>query len=251
MNSLSKPKILYIDVESSPNITYGFSLWDYTKPAMIIKERAILTFAWKWAGEKNINVIKTSEFQDLKKFDPFNDKGIVAEIGKLISQADYVVGHYSDKFDMRLIRARTLINGLPPIPPVATVDTYKLAKKYFHLNANRLDYLGKLLGFGGKLHTGWDLWQSCAEGDLKALNKMAIYNKRDVDLLEKVFNALKPHVQSNINYALFGKLEHIECPHCGSNQVQKRGTIVNRVTKRQRYACMKCATWFSGKFKEE
>lgn len=248
---INEPRILMIDCESSPNITYGFSLWDYTKPNMIIKERTILTFSWKWLGEKEVHVITSAQFQKGKKWDPYNDKGIVAEIGKLIGQADYVVGHYSDKFDMRLIRARTLINGLPPIPPVATVDTYKLAKKYFHLNANRLDYLGKLLGFGGKIGTTWQLWQDCAEGDLKALKKMATYNKRDVDLLEKVFIALKPHVQSNINYALFGNNDHIKCPHCGGNHIQKRGTLVNRVTKRQRFACRDCGTWFSGKMEKE
>lgn len=245
-----KPKILQIDIESGCNIQYGYNLWDYTKPNMIIKERAILTFAWKWYGEKKVNVVTSAQFQK-GKFDPYNDKGITEFIGSLIREADYVVGHYSDKFDMRLIRARTLINGLTPIPPVATIDTYKMAKKYFHLNANRLDYLGKLLGFGGKLHTGWELWQSCLEGDLKALDKMAKYNKRDVELLEKVFIRLLPHCQTALNHALFTKSEFAQCPHCGSHHVQKRGTIVNRITKRLRLHCQDCGTWSSIKYKEE
>jgi DNA polymerase III epsilon subunit-like protein len=243
------PKVLLLDVESLPNIMYGFDLWNGSKPSMLIKERAIVTFAYKWVGEKSVHVVTTHDFQK-GKYDPYNDKGIVEFIGKLITDADYVVGHYSDKFDMRLIRARTLINNLPPLPPVATIDTYKLAKKYFYLNANRLDYLGKLLGLGGKIGTSWTLWQDCAEGCTKALKKMAIYNKRDVDLLEKVLNKLKPYVQSPLNHGLFDSSGYAVCPHCGSKELQKRGTIVSRLAKRQRVHCQKCGSWSSIKLKE-
>jgi hypothetical protein len=248
---MTKPKVLLLDVESLPNIQYGYDLWNGSKPAMIIKERAIVTFAYKWLGEKQTKVITSADYQPITKsgWNPYNDKRLVEEIGKIINQADYVVAHYGDKFDMRIIRARTLINGLPSIAPVPTMDTYKLAKKYFNLNANRLDYLGKLLGFGGKLHTGWELWQSCAEGDLKALDKMARYNKRDVDLLEKVFLKLLPHTQSNLNYKLFS--DRAGCPHCGSTKLQKRGTIVNRLTKRIRMHCQDCGSWSSVKMEKE
>lgn len=246
---MTKPKVLLLDVETSPNVMYGFNLYDYTKPNMLIKERTILTFSYKWLGEKKTHVITSADYQPANKWDPYNDKRIVEEIGKLINQADYVVGHYGDKFDMRIIRARTLINGLPAIGPVATLDTYKLAKKYFNLNANRLDYLGRLLGFGGKLHTGWELWQSCAEGDVKALDKMARYNKRDVDLLEKVFLKILPHTQSNLNHKLFS--DKVGCPHCGSTKLQKRGTIVNRLTKRIRMHCQDCGSWSSVKMEKE
>lgn len=246
----NKPKVLFLDVESLPNISYGFNLYDYTKPNMIIKEGTIISFAWKWAGEKSVQVKTVYDFQCTKK-DPYNDKGLMEFISGIINEADYVVGHYSDKFDMRKIRMRLAVNGLPSLGPVSTIDTYKLAKKYFLFNANRLDYLGKLLGCGGKISTNWQLWEDCAKGDEKAMQKMADYNKRDVDLLEKVFHKLLPYCSTNLNQKLFSDKEGPICETCGSSNLQKRGTVVNRVTKKQRLYCKDCGSWHSVKITKE
>ncbi len=238
---MTKPKILVLDIESLPNITYAFDLFSYKKPDMIIKEKAIITFSYKWLNEKEIYVIKGNPA------DPYNDKELVRQILDIINEADYIVAHFGDKFDMPFIRSRALINGLPPLGPVNQIDTYKLVKKYFHLNAKRLDYLGHILGVGRKNHTSWKLWEQCAEGNKKAINEMARYNMQDVILLEKVFNKIKTHVDSRLNHALFTDNEAPVCRCCGSTKVQKRGTIVNAVTKRQRYQCQAkgCGAWFS------
>jgi hypothetical protein len=249
MKKENKPKILYIDIETLANVTYAFNLYDYKKPNMIIKEKSIITFAYKWAGEKTTKVVTALDFQGTKK-DPYNDKGLVEFITGVLNEADYVVGHYSDKFDMRFIRARALINNCIAPAPVATIDTYKLAKKYFHLNANRLDYIGKLLGLGGKSKSGWDLWEKSAQGDLEAIKKMAAYNKRDVELLEAVFLKMLPHVESNLNQRLFTDKTTSVCHNCGSDKIQKRGTIVNKLTKRQRYFCTSCGSWHSEKMEK-
>lgn len=246
---MAKPKVLYIDIETLPNITYAYNLYDYKNPQMIIKEKSIITFAYKWNNSKT-KVVTALDFQGTKK-DPYDDKGLVEFINSVIEEADYVVAHYGDKFDMRFIRSRSLINGLVATPPVSTIDTYKLAKKYFHLNANRLDYLGKLLGLGGKAKSGWELWEKSAKGDLEAIAKMAAYNKRDVDLLEAVFLKMLPHVESNLNQKLFSETGLCVCRNCGSKHLQKRGTIVNRLTKRQRYFCVDCGSWHSEKMDKE
>lgn len=245
----SKPKILYLDIETLANVCYAFNLYDYKKPNMIIKEKAIITFAYKWAGDKSTKVVTALDFQAGAKKDPYNDKGLVEFINSTIEKADYVVAHYGNKFDMRFIRSRSLINGLVPTPTVAQIDTYVLAKKYFHLNANRLDYLGKLLGLGGKAKSGWDLWEKSSQGDVKAIAKMAAYNKRDVDLLEAVFLKMLPHTTGTLNQKLFSDKTGI-CPTCGSTDIQKRGTIVNKLTKRQRYFCTKCGSWHSEKMEK-
>lgn len=240
---MSKPKILLIDCETLPNITYAFDLYSYKKPDMIIKEKVIVTFAYKWLNEKQCCVIKGN----IK--DPYNDKPLVKDICEVLEEADYVVAHYGDKFDLRFIRARALINGITPPAHVPSIDTYKLAKKYFHLNANRLDYLGKVFGCGRKIHTTWDLWERCANGDKKALNEMADYNRQDVLLLEKVFLKMLPYVESKLNHNLFTDSEEPVCHHCGSDNIEKRGTVVTKLAKRQRYVCRDCETWFSTKLK--
>lgn len=244
---MSKPNILFIDIETLPNITYAYNLFDYKKPNMIVKEKAIITFAYKFNSGPT-QVVTNYDFPH-DKFDPYDDRLMVEFINEILSKADYVVAHYGDKFDMRFIRGRAAIHGLPATPIVATLDTYKLAKKYLHLNAYRLDYLGKLLGLGGKADSSWALWEGAAQGDLKAIKKMAYYNKRDVDLLADVFARILPHCPSTLNQKLFSREEHI-CPTCGSNHLQKRGTIVTKLTKRQRFACLKCGAWHSTKLEK-
>ena len=240
---MRKPKILIWDLETLPNICYAFDLYSYKKPDMIIQEKAIISFAYKWLGDKKANVIKGNHNH------PYDDKALVEQIIEVISQADYLVAHFGDKFDSRFLRSRALINGVKAPPPVKQIDTYKLAKKYFHLNANRLDYLGKILGVGRKNSTSWKLWEKCAEGNKKAINEMAEYNKQDVELLEAVFLKMLPHTTDTLNRRLFS-IDAAVCPHCGSTHLQKRGTMVNKATKRQRYQCQSCYSWSTGKYVE-
>lgn len=247
---MSKPKILFLDIESLPNITYAYNLYDYVKPDMIIQEKSILSFAYKFLGDKYTKVRSVLNYANSDEKSPYDDKELVEDICEIISEADYIVAHYGDKFDMRFIRARALINDVTPPAPVATIDTYKLAKKYFHLNANRLDYLGKLLGLGGKINTGWLLWQKCAEGDDASIKKMMEYNKRDVELLEAVFLKMQPHVETKINHALFTKSSGCTCSACGSHNLQRRGSLVNKVTKRQRWHCQDCGSWMTTKMEK-
>lgn len=239
---MTSPKVLILDIETLPNITYAFDLFSYKRPHMIIKERSIISFAYKWLGDKKAKVITYHDCGDKT----YEDKKLCKAICDILKDADYTVAHYGDKFDHRFIRARCIINGVNPPAPTLQIDTYKLAKKHFNLNANRLDYLGKLFGFGGKMPMSWDFWERCANGDLDAVATMAKYNKRDVDLLEKVFVRMLPHVESRINHKLFTHKHEIVCPSCSSHKLQKRGTLVNKATKRQRYQCNDCGSWSVG-----
>lgn len=241
---MTKPKILLWDLETLPNLCYAFDLYSYKKPDMIVLEKAIITFAYKWLGDKEAQVIKGSSDH------PYDDKELVAKIIEIYNSADYVIAHYGDKFDSRFLRSRALINKLDTVAPVPQIDTYKLAKKYFHLNANRLDYLGKVLGCGRKNTTSWKLWELCTQGNKKAINEMAEYNKQDVELLEAIFLKMLPYVDTKINHNLFSEKEEVLCPQCGSKHIQKRGTVVNKVLSRQRWNCQKCRSWFSTRIKK-
>lgn len=234
---MAKPKVLILDCETLPNICYAFDLYSYKNPQMLIKEKAIITFAYKWLGEKESYVIVADA--------PYDDKNLCEKINEIIGQADYAIAHFGDKFDFRFIRSRCLFHGIKPTPVVPQIDTYKLAKKYFHLNANKLDYLGTYLKVGRKHHTTFKLWADCANGKKSAIKEMAAYNKQDVLLLEKVFLAMLPHVESKINHNLFSDNEKVVCDNCGSHRIQKRGFLVSKVLRRQRYNCKKCGAWFS------
>lgn len=240
---MSKPKILLLDIETLPNICFAFDLYSYKNPAMLLQEKAIITFAYKWLGDAEAHVIVADG--------PYDDKSLCEKILKILGEADYVVGHYGDKFDMRFIRSRVLYHGLPPVPPITSLDTYKLAKKYFHLNANRLGYIGKYLNLGAKNETTFKLWADCAKGKQEAIDEMAAYNKQDVVLLEQVFLAMLPYIESKLNYNLCASDDTVHCDNCGSAHVQKRGFVFTKLARRQRYQCKDCGSWFSRRMKKD
>ena len=239
---MADPRILLYDIETTHNIVAQFDPKDqYTPHQNILQERYIVTAAWMWLGEKTVHSVSVLDDLKLYRKEPHNDKHVVETLHKVLSEADVVVGHNSDQFDNKFVKTRALVHGLHPLPPFISIDTYKVAKSQFRFNANRLDYLGKLLGFGGKKHTPPGLWIDVLKGDERAIITMADYNKRDVTLLRDVFNVLRPHIPSHVNRELFGGTG---CPRCGSKKTQKRGTHKAITKTYQRFQCMECGGWF-------
>jgi hypothetical protein len=237
-----EPKILLWDIETSHNIVASFQLRDeYTPHTNILQERFVICAAWKWLGEKKVHTV--SVMDDSKRFskDVADDKHVIETLHKVLSEADVIIAHNGDRFDTKFIETRALFHGLPALPPITSIDTYKVAKARFMFNSNRLDYLGKFLGFGGKKSTPAGLWLDVLKGDKKAIKTMVDYNKRDVTLLENVFLKLRPYVANHINREIFGK---VGCPRCGSKKVQSRG-FHRAITKTyRRFQCQKCSGWF-------
>lgn len=243
MEAILKPKVLIYDIETTHNIVASFDLRDeYTPHTNIIAERYIVCAAWRWLGESKVHTVSVLDNPVLYRKDPHNDKHVVQTLHQLLSEANVLVAHNGDKFDLKYIETRALFHGLSPLPPLATIDTYKIAKSRFKFNSNRLDYLGRFLGFGGKKSTPAGLWLDVLKGDKHAVKTMVDYNKRDVTLLESVFHKLRPFVPNHINRQLFGLNKG--CPRCGSTHVQSRGThkAISRVY--QRWQCMACYGWF-------
>jgi uncharacterized protein YprB with RNaseH-like and TPR domain len=237
MTKIRKPKILFFDIESLPNQGFIWNTRDPVGQHMITKGEAILTIGYKWAGKKGAVLVSKR---------PYDDKEILREFLKIWADADYVVGHYSDKFDIKYLAYRLLLNGLPPLPDVKSIDTYKMAKRHFKFVSNRLDFIGKALKVGRKNPMSWSDWESCASGNAKAIEKMAKYNYQDVALLEKVFFAMLPHCHSTVlNHNLFSDSPDYVCPGCGSCRVQRRGRLINKTATKTRFQCQDCGQWSS------
>lgn len=233
----NKPRILFLDLETFPNIVMSWGLWvngmlDHDN---IITERSIICGGWKWQGENEVHVVA------IDSADPHNDLNVVRTLHEVVSSADAVVAHNGDRFDVKWLRARIVHHGLSPLPPFIQIDTKKIAKAAFYFNSNKLAYLATYLGIGQKIKTEFGLWKDCLKGDVKALAKMVRYNKRDVRLLEKVYDRLVPHLPSKLNKVLFTDRE--VCQHCGSKQIQYRGFYYTRSNKFRRYQCVSCGTW--------
>ncbi|NBW15692.1 MAG: hypothetical protein EBR82_47670, partial [Caulobacteraceae bacterium] len=156
--------------------------------------------------------------------------------------------HNCDRFDLKWLKTRCLYHRIPMYPSYTTLDTLKVARSQFSLNSNKLDYIAKFLGFGGKMETGgFDLWKAIVlDKCRKSLDKMVKYCKRDVILLEKVYEELRTYAPHKFNYAVAYGGERADCPNCESvrTHISKTKTTAQGVVKRQ-MQCNDCGTYFT------
>ena len=237
-------KVLLFDIETAPNLSYVWGKWEQNTLA-VEKHWYMISFAYKWLGEKQTYVLSLPDFKEYKK-DPTNDEPLVKELWKLFDQAEVIIAHNGDTFDIKKSNGRFLKYGLEPPTPYKTIDTLKIARKYLKLDSNKLDDLGDYLKIGRKIRTGgFDLWFDCIKGDRKAWKHMCDYNKRDVILLEKVYYKLRSWAGNlpNMNIILNGTFN---CPTCGSSEVHKRGFSYTRIIVYQRFKCLNCGAWSRG-----
>jgi uncharacterized protein YprB with RNaseH-like and TPR domain len=233
---MAKIKRLFFDIETSPNVGFFWTA-GYKQNIShdnIIKERAIICICYKWAGEDKIYSLTWDKNQ--------NDKKLLETFIKIANEADELVGHNGDRFDLPWIRTRCLLHKIPVFPNYVTIDTLKHARSKFRFNSNKLDYIAKFLGLGGKIHTSYELWKNIVlNKDSKALQEMVTYCEQDVNLLEKVYNALSPYILAKTHYGIISGGEAHSCPECGNDKMvlsKKRTSALGTV--RVQLQCKKC-----------
>lgn len=234
-------KRLFWDVEVSPNLVLSWRVGyklniDYSN---IVKERAIITIAYKWEGEKTIYALHWDENQC--------DKKMLAEFLKVAEQADELVHHNGDAFDLPWLKTRCLFHGLTTIPDYKTVDTLQWARRKFLFNSNRLDYLGQFMGLGGKIKTEFGLWKDIVlDKSTKALATMIKYNKRDVALLEQIWKKLAAVVSVKTHAGVLNGQPSWSSPRTGSLNVKVSKTRISALGNRQyQMQCLDDGTYFT------
>lgn len=243
MTEHSRVRRLFWDIETSPNIGFFWRPgWKVTLgDHMIIQERAVICICWKWQGKKKVHHLRWNKGDDL---------GMITEFADVLERADEAVAHNGDKFDMSWYNGRHLIHGLDPIPKTKTVDTYKIAKNNFNLNSYKLDYLSKILLGEGKAKTEFDMWKDIVlYNDETAMGKMIKYCKKDVVLLERVWEKLSIYVEPETHAAvmLTGNVkDRWRCKHCASDHVKKSKTNTTKAGMiRHQMQCIDCGKYYS------
>lgn len=239
----NRPKILFFDIETAP--VRGW-VWRAYEDNLLKTDHDwyMLSFAYKWAHEEEIKVVALPDFPNYKK-NIEDDKALAKELWKLFEEADVVIGHNGDAFDVKKSNARFIINGMDPPATYKSIDTLKISRRYFKFTSNKLNELGGYLKLGEKLpHTGSHLWFGCMNGDLECWELMKKYNIQDVRLLEKVYHRIAPWHTTHPNMNLYTGGDG--CPKCQSANIHKRGFDYKISSKRQRFQCQDCGGWFSG-----
>ena len=235
-------KTLFFDIETAPNMSYVWGQWQQDVIEHT-REWYILCFSYRWEHQKSTHVVALPDFKKLYGNDPENDNRVVHALWELLDEADIVIGHNSDAFDIKKANARFAYHQFGPPSHYQTVDTLKIARRHFKFNSNRLGHLGEHLGLGGKEATGgFQTWVGCMKGDVKAWGIMKKYAKQDVDLLIDVYERLRPWATTHPNRNVIDATSHA-CPTCGNNVLHKRGSRMTRTMIYQQYQCQRCLSY--------
>lgn len=234
-----QPKRLFFDIETSyvkARVWRSGKQW--VDASNIEGETRVICICYKWQHDEKVHVLTWDENQD--------DKELLKKFIKVLGSADEICAHNGDRFDIKQLRTRALLQGVLMFPKYRTLDTLKKARSFFSFQSNRLDYLGKVLEVGRKLdHEGFGLWVRVQEGSTKAERKQALkemvnYCIQDVILLQDVFEVLSPFIDHNTNFAVIkdGLSGKWKCPECTSDKVQLSHTDTTPLGYVRRH--MKC-----------
>lgn len=226
-NNQTGIKRLFFDIETSPNIVYSWRIgYNLTiTPDNIIDERKIICISYKWENSDKIYSLSWDKNQC--------DRQMLIDFIEQANQADELIAHNGDRFDIKWIRTRCIFHRIPMFPQYKTLDTLKKAKNGFNFNSNKLDYIAQFLGVGAKVkHSGFDMWKNVMKGDPDAMNEMVNYCEGDIIVLEDVYFTMQNYIKTNTHNGVINNNLKYSCPSCGSehselikNNVTAAGTI--------------------------
>lgn len=219
-NERSPAKILVFDIETSPLVAYLWSKWQQgINDQDIIHDWNILCFSAKWLFENKIFSFKMTKKELAEK----DDSRLAKELWKLFDEADIVIAHNGNKFDIKKANSLFLKHKLLLPSSYQSIDTLLHARKKFGETSNALNYLAERLGIGSKMETPKGMWHRVMEGNYKMLETMSQYCDKDVLLLEEVYLEFRPYIQPHPNIGLFVQDNVQSCTCCGSSKVSNTG----------------------------
>jgi uncharacterized protein len=228
-------KILLIDIETSPNITYSWGLYKQNIGVnQIIKTGDVMCFSAKWLGDSD--TVFFSEWEEGRE-------KMVQSAWNLLNEADAVIHYFGSQFDIPWLYRSFLESGLTPPSPFKQIDLKFVMSKNFKFTSNKLQHISTELGLEGKIETGgFDLWADCIARDPDALSLMEEYNRRDVDLLEELYLILLPWIQNLPHKHLFDGAGN--CPSCGANSMIEDGIAYTNLSRYVQWKCESCGSFF-------
>ena len=187
-------RILLLDIETAPNRAYVWGTWKQNiNPEWIDANGYILCWTAKWLGEQDVIFHRLVNGNHKKLLWPIHD---------LLGQAHAVVHYNGSSFDIPTLNKEFLTHGFKPPSPYKQIDLLLTMRDGFRFPNNKLDYIVKTLGLGEKLrHEGPQMWLDCMKDDAEAWAKMEAYNRRDVEILEKLYRRLLPWFKGHPNRA--------------------------------------------------
>ena len=236
-------KTIILDIETAPSLGYIWGFWNQNiHDGMILDYGGyIMSCSIKELGATEVIYLENRTTDDTE---------IVADICSYLDECEFVIAHNGRRFDIPFIKARAVINHIPPPSPFKVIDTLSIAKKEMKFKRNSLDFLAKALDVELRKMTdrkfpGFKLWWECLHDNDEAWIEMKAYNIMDVEVLEQVYLRLRPWASNHPTINTDSISLKQACPKCGSFHIIRSGYYYTTKGKYQRYKCMECTTWSS------
>lgn len=229
----AEPKVLTIDIETSPNVVYAWGLWDQNiGTSQVIETSRVLCVAAKWLDHSEVLY--------------FDERGgrkqMLSAVWDLLDEAHIVVGYNHEQFDIPHLQREFLLAGFLPPSPYRTVDLLKTNRRKFKWLSNRLGFVSDELGIGSKLETGGQsLWRDVLAGDEKAWARFRRYNIQDVRLTEQLFEILSPWISLPHRGQWAGRMS--VCYSCGGDDLVLLGVVYGKTAAYPKMQCSGCGAW--------
>jgi len=126
-----------------------------------------------------------------------DDSGIITDVANELRKHAIIVTHYGSGFDVPYMQAKMIKYGLPALPPMFGVDTYRIAKSNMRVASRRLQSLCNYLEIGVKSPVEGNLWLKAAmEGRREDIDAIVEHNIVDCEVLERLASVLFPYLRS-------------------------------------------------------
>lgn len=229
-------RVLIYDIETMANTSYVWGHYDQN----VIRHKHpwhVLSFAWKWLDEDEVHYACLRDFPSWKR-NRRDDKALCKVMWELFEEADVIVAHNGNNFDVKKMWSRFMVHDFGPPSRPFQVDT-KLAAKRGRFNSNSLKDLAEELGLTDRKldhGLGFDLWLGCMDDDDEMWAVMEEYNRLDVIVLEQLYLRLRPYMTNHPNMNVMTESRENTCHICGS-EMKRNGYRYTAVSRFQRWRC--------------
>lgn len=231
------PKVLLMDIETLPMEGKFWQPWgNDIQPHQVTKNWSMVCWSAKWLFDSKVYGEAVSGEEAVNR----QDKSIMGGLWTMMNEATHVVTHNGEEFDFKKMNTRLLVNGFPRPMPYRSIDTLKILKANFAFPYNKMDEVNKTLGMPRKIETSWKWWDECSDGNETYINKMLVYNKQDVHILEELYLRLRPWMTNAPNMNLYDISGATVCPACSSPNIHWNGVYTTPKNVYQAFRCQDC-----------
>lgn len=221
----NEPRVLFWDIETDG-----------------INADRILCIGYKWLGKPKVYLLTAAQFEREGLWD---DTGLLEAFSEVFNSADWHATWYGARFDLPVVNARIIQNGLQPLRPIPHVDLWKTARYQFRTGGgNRLAKWQDFLGISAvKTNVRPSVWIKGRYGHGPSLQYIYDHCKIDVKVLEDVFLKLRPWVNVEPARGLIVPVDRGSCISCGGTHLTYQGWKVAKSRRYRQLKCQDCGKW--------